>query len=112
MQMNYLLNLELYFYEDLDNSSHNFQLSIIYPPNVRKSKIHPNLTWRSIFVLGEVTKSDIAHQILDKEYLIHDPEPIMMGKLCWLDASIYCYILNKSISYQILFGNFVLILMI
>ena len=62
---------------------------------------------------GGAIKIVIAHfNILDENYMVTDPEPILMGKPCWFDAYMCCYMLNKIISYQILFGSFALITMI
>lgn len=44
--------------------------------------------------------NQISHiQTLDENYLVPDPESIMMKKPCWFDA----YTLNKLISYKIIF---------
>ena len=43
-------------------------------------------------------------KFLDENYLVS--ELIVLGEPCWLDA----YMLNKLISYQILFERFVLII--
>ena len=45
-------------------------------------------------------------KFLDENYLVPDPEPIVMEESCLLDI----YMLNKLISYQILFERFVLII--
>ena len=56
---------------------------------------------------GGAIKIITAHfNILDENYMVPDPEPILMGRPCWLDAYMCCYMLNKFISYQILFWEF------
>ena len=87
--------------------THNFQLLNISPPNVRKSNIYPQphlgihlcAWWNNKIICARI-------KYLDENYLVPDPEPIVMGEPCWLDA----YTLNKLISYQILFERFVLII--
>ena len=62
---------------------------------------------------GGAIKIITAHfNILDENYMVPDPEPILMGIPCWLDVYMCCYMLNKIISYQILFASFVFITMI
>ena len=55
---------------------------------------------------GGAIKSCARIIFLEGNYLVPDPELIVLGELCCFDA----YMLNKHISYQILFERFVLII--
>ena len=73
---------------------------------MRKSNINPQ-THLGTHLGAWSNKIICAHiKFLDENYLVPDPEPIVLGKPCLLDA----YMLNKLISYQILFERFFLII--
>ena len=70
---------------------------------LRNLRFTLNLIWGSILVRRAI-KLYVRIKFLDENYLVS--ELIVLGEPCWLDA----YMLNKLISYLILFERFVLII--
>ena len=55
----------------------------------------PTLFRNSSLCVVEQYDHNRTFNLLDENYLVPDLGPILMGKPCWLDAYMCCYMLNK-----------------
>lgn len=113
MQMNYLCNFKFtflfFFVKRGSRPIINFSFQSSLPLMLENLTFTPTLFGDPSLCAVEQLNQISYIQNLDENYLVPNHEPIMMGKSCWLDAYMYSFMRNKPISYQILFGNFVLI---